>query len=194
MVAPAIRTEADRDPEFARWIREVEGAETIEQCIHCGVCSGSCPLSTYMDRGPRQVMHLAREGFREDVLSSFSIWLCTSCYACSVKCPREIKVTDIMYALKRRAIEEGVYPKRFPIPVLAREFKKMVLRNGRISESRLAVQMMLKTNALRLLGMAGHGRKLLSARRLHLKTEKVKGRAELARMLAAVEKNNKEAA
>ena len=43
-----------------------------------------------------------------------------------MECPREIRITDIMYALKQRAIQEGIYPKRFPIPVLAREFSEMV--------------------------------------------------------------------
>lgn len=189
---PTTRTEVDRDPQFARWIREVPGAETIRQCIHCGVCSGSCPLSIYMDRSPRQLMHLARQGFREDVLSSFTIWLCTSCYACSVKCPREIKVTEVMYALKRKAIEEGAYPEHFPIPVLAREFRRMVRKNGRISESRLAMKMMLKTNALRLPGMMSLGRKLMRAKRLSFRNDRIKGTKELNRFLDAMERRREE--
>jgi heterodisulfide reductase subunit C len=194
MFMPTTRTEADRDPAFARWIGNVPGAETIRQCIHCGVCSGSCPLSIYMDRSPRQLMHLAREGFKEDVLSSFTIWLCTSCYACTVKCPRGIKVTEVMYALKRRAIEEGAYPKRYPIPVLAREFRKMVRKNGRISESRLVFRFMLRTNVFKLLGMMGLGRKLMRTRRFSFGIERIKGTDELTHLLNAVEKDREEAA
>jgi heterodisulfide reductase subunit C len=137
-------------------------------------------------------MHLARQGFKGDVLSSFTIWLCTSCYACTVKCPRGIKVTEVMYALKRKAIEEGAYPKRFPIPVLAREFHKMVRKNGRISESRLALQLMLKTNALRLLGMTGLGIKLMRARRLSFRPDKIKHTEELNRFLDAMERSREE--
>ena len=72
------------------------------------------------------------------MLESATPWLCASCYECQVRCPRDIKVTDIMYALKRRAIEKGMYPKRFPIPVLAKAFYNMVATHGRNSESRAA--------------------------------------------------------
>ena len=125
-------------------------------------------------------------------MSSFTIWLCTSCYSCTVKCPREIKVTEVMYALKRKAIEEGAYPKRFPIPVLAREFHKMVRKNGRISESRLALEMMLRTNALKLLGMMGLGRKLMRAKRFSIRTDRIKDTDEMNRFLDAMERPREE--
>ncbi|MDH3217293.1 MAG: 4Fe-4S dicluster domain-containing protein [Candidatus Krumholzibacteria bacterium] len=194
MMEPTTRTEADRDSKFARWIGEVPGAETIRQCIHCGVCSGSCPLSVYMDRSPRQLMYLAKDGFKIDVLSSFTIWLCTSCYACTVKCPRGIQVTEVMYALKRRAIEEGAYPKRFPIPVLAREFRKMVRKNGRISESRLVFQLMLRTNALKLLGLTSLGLKLIRTGRFSFGIEKIKRTEDLKTILEALERDREEVA
>ena len=107
MVKPAIRTESDRDAGFARWIGEVAGAETILQCIHCGQCSGSCPLSRHMDVSPRRLMHLAREGFKNDVLSSRSIWLCTSCYTCTLRCPRGIKVTAVLPGARSRTARIG---------------------------------------------------------------------------------------
>jgi heterodisulfide reductase subunit C len=132
-------------------------------------------------------MHIAKEGFKDDVLGSFTIWLCTSCYACAVKCPQDIKVTDVMYALKRRAIEEGVYPKGFPIPVLAREFSKMVRANGRVSESHLAFRLMLKTSVLRLLSMTKLGVSLLRAGLLSFRKESMKAPGDLAKLLDAVE-------
>ena len=121
-VKSLIKYEVERDPVFAKWVTGVMGGERIRNCIQCGLCSASCPLSPYMDLTPRRLIHMAREGFKRDVLESFTIWLCTSCYSCTVECPRRIRVTDVMYALKRRAIEDGVYPRRFPIPVLASEF------------------------------------------------------------------------
>jgi quinone-modifying oxidoreductase, subunit QmoC len=182
---PVIHKESERDPEFGRWIGEI--AENIRQCIHCGQCSGSCPLSGYMDRSPRKLMHLAREGFKDLVLGSFSIWLCTSCYACRVKCPRGIKVTDVMYALKRRAIREGLYSRRFPIPALAKEFKSMVYRNGRVSESELVVRLKLKTNPLSMMGMAPLGINLLKTGRMSMKREKIRNREQLRKLLDATE-------
>jgi len=189
-----IRTEADRDSGFARWITGVVGAEKMRECIHCGQCSGNCPLALYMDYTPRRLMYLAREGFEEDALSSFTIWLCTSCYACTVQCPHDIKVTDVMYALKRRAIEQGAYPGRFPVPVLAREFRKMVRGNGRISEGLLVLRLMLKTNVLRLLGMSRLGFDLLRTGRFSLRTDKIADRDELRTILDRLEEGKEEAA
>jgi heterodisulfide reductase subunit C len=191
---PAIRTEAERDPAFATWIREVPGAENIAECIHCGQCSGSCPLSTYMDRSPRQLMHLAKEGFKDDVLSSLSIWLCTSCYECTVKCPHGIGVTEVMYALKRRAIEEEKYPKGFTIPLLAREFHDMVVNYGRVSEARLITGLLLKTSWRRLFRRAGQGWAFFRTGRVSTKRESIRGRRELKQLVEAMRSNGKGAA
>ena len=141
-----IKYEAELDPGFAREIAATPGGEKLFSCIQCGTCSGTCPVSIYMDQTPRKIVAMTREGFKDEVLHSFTIWLCASCYACTVECPKQIKITDLMYALKQKAIKERVYPKRFPIPVLAREFFSVVLRRGRNTESWLLVRLFLKTN------------------------------------------------
>jgi len=193
-VKSLIKYEIERDPEFARWITGVIGGERIRNCIQCGLCSASCPLSPYMDLTPRRLIHLSREGFKRDVLESFTIWLCTSCYSCTVECPRRIRVTDIMYALKRRAIEDRVYPRRFPIPVLASQFAEMIRRHGRVTESWLVFRVFLKTAVLRLMGMSKLGTKLFVTGRIGLLPESIKGRKQLQTMLDAVEAQKKEVA
>jgi len=190
-VKSLIKYEIERDPEFARWITGVIGGERIRNCIQCGLCSASCPLSPYMDLTPRRLIHLSREGFKRDVLESFTIWLCTSCYSCTVECPRRIRVTDIMYALKRRAIEDRVYPRRFPIPVLASQFAEMIRRRGRVTESWLVFRVFLKTAVLRLMGMSKLGTKLFVTGRIGLLPESIKGRKQLQTMLEAVEAQKK---
>jgi quinone-modifying oxidoreductase subunit QmoC len=182
-----IKYEADTDTAFTRSILETDGGERLRHCIQCGTCSATCPLSTFMDYTPRRLIQMTREGFKDEVLSSFTIWLCASCYACTCDCPKEIKVTDIMYALKRRAIRDGVYPKRsFPIPVLAREFYKMVYNRGRVSESWLVVWLVLKTNLLKFFGMTRLGLGLLRTGRFSLKSESIERREELQKLLEAV--------
>jgi heterodisulfide reductase subunit C2 len=189
-----IKFEADRDPEFARWISHTVGGERIRHCLQCGLCSASCPLSLYMDYTPRRLMHLSREGFKEEVLSSSSIWLCTACYACMVECPKKINITHLMYALKQRAIEERFYPKRFPIPVMAQQFSRMVRESGRITESWLIVRVFLRTAIWRLLGMSGLGWKLFVAGRMTAKKEKVERRTEIRTLLDSVAATRKELA
>lgn len=189
-----IKFEADRDPEFARWISHTVGGERIRHCLQCGLCSASCPLSLYMDYTPRRLMHLSREGFKEEVLSSSSIWLCTACYACMVECPKKINITHLMYALKQRAIEERFYPKRFPIPVMAQQFSRMVRESGRITESCLILRVFLRTAIWRLLGMSGLGWKLFVAGRMTAKKEKVERRTEIRTLLDSVAATRKELA
>ena len=182
-----IRTEADRDPEFAAWFTGMAGADVVKECIHCGTCSGCCPLAPHMDLGPRRLMYLAREGFRTDVLASNTMWLCTSCYACTVQCPRQIPVTEIIYALKPRAIESGTYPKHMPIPEMARVFHSQVASRGRMSEVWLVLRLYLKTGIGRLFGFAGTGFNLLRTGRVSLRLEHIERRGELAGLLDAVE-------
>jgi quinone-modifying oxidoreductase, subunit QmoC len=182
-----IKYDADRVKGFGREVMSVPGCEQLTNCIQCGTCSGVCPLSIYMDYTPRQIMKLARDDFKNEVLTSHTIWLCASCYACTVECPREIRITDIMYELKQRAIHEGIYPKHFPIPVLAREFTDMVRKNGRITEMLLVMKLFLKTNPLAAMGNWRMGIDLLKTGRLSVATEKIERRADIARMLDATD-------
>ena len=188
-----IKYESERDPAFAAWVRNATGGENLRQCIQCGLCSATCPLSLYMDYTPRRLINLAREGFKKEVLSSFTIWLCASCYACRAECPKQIKVTDIMYALKRRAIEENSYPRRFPIPVLAREFGRMVFTFGRVNETLLVVDLFLRTNWLRFLSMTRLGINLLRTGRMSVVPDAIRRRGELQTVLNALDKSSKEA-
>lgn len=183
-----IRYEAELAPQFAAEIASIPGGDKLYSCIQCGTCSGMCPLSHYMDFTPRQIIAMIRAGFKGEVLSSYTTWLCASCYACTVECPMDIKLTDVMYAAKRLAIREGVYPKRFPIPVLASEFFRSVERSGRSSETWLLLRLYLKTNPLKMLGQAGLGLKLWLRGRLGLKRERVERTDELHRMLKVLEK------
>ena len=185
-----IKYEADRVEGFGREVMGVPGCEALEHCIQCGTCSGVCPLSIYMDYTPRQVMELVRSDFKNEVLQSHTIWLCASCYACTTECPRQIRITDIMYELKQRAIKEKVYPKRFEIPVLAEEFTKMVHDYGRISETWLVSKMYLRTNPMAAMGMAGLGLALMKTGRFSLKQDKIEHREELARIMEAVDQEN----
>jgi heterodisulfide reductase subunit C len=147
-----------------------------------------------MDYTPRRLMHLSREGFKEEVLGSTSIWLCTACYACMVECPKNINITHLMYALKQRAITEHFYPKRFPIPVMARQFGLMVRGAGRITESRLIVRVFLRTAFWRLLGMSALGMKLFRTGRMPLLREKIERRKEMATLLDSVTATKRELA
>lgn len=186
-----VKYQEELDADFPRQVAAMPGAADLNRCIQCGTCSATCPVSAYMDLTPRQVVAMTRAGFRKEVLQSNTIWLCASCYSCTAECPKGIKITDIMYALKRRAIQEGAYPKRFPTPVLAREFFRKVRETGRSNEGQIATAMILKTNPFKFLKQIPLGLKLLFRGRMSLFTEKMSGdRREFQDLLDYTDKQN----
>jgi len=190
-IVQTIKYEGDLDKGFKSWIEGIPGGEKLHSCIQCGTCSAVCPVSLYMDLTPRRLIDLSREGFRDEVLSSLTLWLCTSCYACTVECPRQIKVTEILYTLKRRAIQERVYPRGVPVPVLARYFYAMVRGTGRMSEMWLVSLVFMRTNILKALGMATLGINLLRTGRMPLKPDLIRDRAGLRKLLDSVQSGKK---
>lgn len=187
LIKRTVKYEGELDRSILEYVISIPGGQRVLDCIQCGTCSGTCPLSIYMDFTPRRIIALLREGFKSEVLSSFTIWLCSSCYSCTVACPQEIKITDIMYALKRKAIKESVYPRSFPVPVLAREFFNMVKRDGRATESLLVMKLLLKTGILKAFSYAPLGLKLLRTGRLSFKRERIKGVAQVEKLIRTVE-------
>ncbi|MEO5335624.1 MAG: 4Fe-4S dicluster domain-containing protein [Magnetospirillum sp. WYHS-4] len=96
------------DLSFARWVRDnIDGGDRMNMCMQCGVCSGSCPIGTNMDNGPRKTFMMVRAGMKEEVLKSTTLWNCVSCYNCVVRCPRKVPVKYILHGLLTYAIEQG---------------------------------------------------------------------------------------
>lgn len=89
--------------------REVapEWWQKLLSCIQCGTCSASCPTAYAMDYTPRRLWQMVRLGLTKEVLTSRTFWLCTVCKACQVRCPRGIRITDTMVALKEYAHRQG---------------------------------------------------------------------------------------
>ncbi len=185
-----MKFQREAEPLWSEQVLKFPGCERVSSCIQCGTCSGTCPLSIYMDYTPRKVIGLIREGFREDALSCRTIWLCASCYSCAVLCPQKIHITDVMYHLKQEAIKDNLFPRRFPIPVLAKEFFKIVLSRGRSAEVPLVLRMALKSNPFILFTMMRSGWNLFRAGRISLKGDRIKGVAELRAALSAVKEAN----
>jgi len=95
------------DRTLAREVMPAEWKQLLS-CIQCGTCSASCPTAFAMDYTPRQLWQMVRLGMKEDVLSSRTFWLCTTCKSCQVRCPRDIPITDTMIALKEYATRVDV--------------------------------------------------------------------------------------
>lgn len=170
---------------FLENVYNIPGGEKIKTCIQCGTCSGSCPTSYAMDYTPREIIASLRAGMLDKVLRSNTVWLCASCYSCTVRCPSGIKLTDIMYELKRLGIEFGLYPKGAKAPVLSKAFLSVVDRFGRNAETALLSAFYLRTNPLGMFKALPLSWQLYRSGRLALFPERIRGQGDLAKMLRA---------
>ena len=87
---------------FKEKVEELSG-ENINLCFQCGACSSSCPLTTEMDLLPSTVIRYAQLGI-DEVLESKTIWLCSTCFNCEVRCPRGIDIANVMEALRQMVL------------------------------------------------------------------------------------------
>src|ERR1035438_8649044 len=69
--------------------------------FQCGVCSGACPYGDVMEYPPRRMIAMMRAGMQERVYTSDSLLACVACYACMAKCPRGIRLTEILLPLMK---------------------------------------------------------------------------------------------
>ena len=179
---------ANYDPSFAKEVfQHVDFGDEIKMCMQCGVCAASCPLSLQMDHPPRQIFTMIRAGKREEVLSSRSIMLCTSCYSCKVRCPRGIPVVDVMHGLAHYALEQGFMPRK-DTSVFGREFVRQIYKLGRVDEKDLSRRYFfaegLVCGVQNSMKMADMGITLLLHKRMKLLPERrIKGIKALRKML-----------
>lgn len=96
------------DWKFREEVASVPGGENLKKCYQCGTCNASCPVR-HIDQkyNPRKIIRMAVLGMRDRVLSSDFIWLCSSCYTCHERCPQDVRLSEVMRALRNLAVKEG---------------------------------------------------------------------------------------
>ncbi len=119
----------------------VEEGEWVKMCMQCGVCSGSCPLGKFWDHPPQELFMMIRANKRDEVLSSESMWMCTSCYNCIVRCPRGLPITHIMHGLAHYAKRLGLAPQNQPTAKFSQMFWNNLVKKGRVNELKLGVSL-----------------------------------------------------
>jgi len=117
----------------------VEEGHMVKMCMQCGVCAGSCPLGNAWEHSPQKIFMMIRAGKRDEVLGSDSMFMCTSCYNCMVRCPRELPITHIIHGLASYAHRLGIAPKGQPTREFALLFWNNLAKKGRVNELKLTV-------------------------------------------------------
>jgi quinone-modifying oxidoreductase subunit QmoC len=143
--SPQARQPVPYGNDFLREVEaQVEGGEWVKMCMQCGVCAGSCPLGPHWEHTPQKLFMMIRAGQREAVLTSDSMWMCTSCYNCVVRCPRKLPITTIMHGLAAHAHHLKLAPKMQPTRDFSLRFFNNFSRAGRVNELKLTLGLYFK--------------------------------------------------
>lgn len=79
---------------------ELLSGQNVYQCYQCGKCSAVCPMAEDMDYLPNQIMKLLQMGDNKTVSDANTPWICSSCLGCSARCPKGVKIAEVMEALR----------------------------------------------------------------------------------------------
>jgi len=159
--------------------------EKLLSCIQCGTCTASCPAAHAMDLSPRQMWRMVQLGMTEEVLRSKSIWLCSLCYTCHVRCPRGIPLTETIVRLKELAIERGIVSSP-ESGAFYRAFADVMRRYGRVREVEFMARYFLASNPLAALSFARLGLTMLARGKIHMELPRLGGEGRLDRLFARV--------
>lgn len=102
----------DSNPEFTNKVKKI--SRTISHmCFQCGTCTGSCPSAPRSSYRIRLFMRRQVMGLEEEALTDPDLWLCTTCYSCTDRCPRDIAPTDAIMAMRNLAFQRKIVPVNF---------------------------------------------------------------------------------
>lgn len=108
--------------------------QNLLQCLQCGKCSGSCPITSKTVGGPRRLIARILSGMQEQALKDPTWWYCVSCGTCATRCPVEINMYAVSTALCEMAAEQGIEASEPGIHLFEELFLKSVEKNGRLRE------------------------------------------------------------
>ncbi len=127
------------DGQYGAWAEAIamETGIRVSSCYRCMRCSNSCPVSTFMDLKPHQIVRLVQLGQKEKVLESSAIWLCLSCEMCWTFCPNEINVTGLLNHLKNMVVQGGRKPAEYEVAVFHEVFMDVLKKHGVMNDLQL---------------------------------------------------------
>lgn len=101
-----VITRKNIDKDFKQEIMDA-GAESVALCFQCGTCTGACPSGRRTPYRIRQVVRKSVMGLKEEVIADDTIWMCATCYECQERCPRGIKIVDVVKTVRNFAAQAG---------------------------------------------------------------------------------------
>ena len=134
------RVHTDLDLKVLEWVRSQPQGETISRCWQCGTCTAGCCMHTdygLEEFNPRYFIYLAQIGY-DDELRKYAetIWRCVSCNKCVERCPKGVKVEEVVHTIGTYLQITGA-AKESPADRFDRAYTENLLRRGVLDEAAL---------------------------------------------------------
>jgi succinate dehydrogenase / fumarate reductase, iron-sulfur subunit len=193
--------EAQPDPERERlmspdeWDRMAQGL----LCLECGACYSDCNAVEASPEfiGPTALVkaHRYSTDVRDidehrrasDLSGDHGLWECMRCYFCSERCPKHIRVRELIAQVGELAWREDL--RRDPGARHAEAFVDSLKQSGRLNETSLAIHSQGLSWAMRRLPMAA---RVALAGKLTLPPHKIDDHEGLLRVIEAAERAGQE--
>ena len=95
------------EPNFKYEIMKEPGGEHLTSCFQCSTCTLGCPLTEIVPGyNPRKIIQMSLLGMRNVVLSNPDLWVCLICQTCTARCPQDVRIADLLGAIRRIAERE----------------------------------------------------------------------------------------
>ncbi len=134
------RVHTDLDLKIVDWVRSQPQGETISRCWQCGTCTAGCCMHTdygLEEFNPRYFIYLAQIGYEEELRKyAQTIWRCVSCNKCVERCPKGVKVEEVVHTIGTYLEVSGGAPES-PADRFDRAYTENLLARGVLDEAAL---------------------------------------------------------
>jgi heterodisulfide reductase subunit C len=164
----------------------------LDRCYQCLTCTLGCPMASYMDYRPNEIIRMIQLGLRDEVLGCSTIWICASCEACVTRCPNDVNIPHLMDCLHQMTLQEGVKPKEPHIPKFHNAFLHPIKMFGRQSEMIMSMEYFVRSRdfspkTLKVAGNMGVGM-MLKRKLKYLPPKAGSGKAKVKQLFKETEK------
>ncbi|UCC92802.1 MAG: 4Fe-4S dicluster domain-containing protein [Thermoplasmata archaeon] len=93
----------DHEQEWPMHFDRIRRWYGLSSCIECGRCTASCPAALPSHLRARNVIREVIDLDRTLTEERDDIWHCTTCFDCQDRCPKGVRITEAIMALRSLA-------------------------------------------------------------------------------------------